>query len=658
MQSRITQVAEAYQACGLSYLPNPMQEEMYSAVLSGDCTLLLKAPTGSGKTEAIVVPALLAERRLFLIYPALSLIEDQELRIARIMSHLSSIQPDRTYALVVDTGATMYRRVWRGGQEQARRQRRHLYHGDVILTTLDKFLYRFFGFGEPKKSYIYPLRLRYGRPPLFCFDEAHSYETIAYTNFVDLIRAIGYNADAPRDVVVMTATMPAAYEQDLRPFVMTLDYLSGERAERLAAYYAAMARHPYPHKGLSYLPIATANQEALRETILALVHHHHLQPEQRTIITVETVELAVLLYRALLEQPIEALPQEKIALYHGRQPHPIRRQVYSWLWAQEARNEGYVLITTSAIEVGCDLDSHLLITQLCDPESLVQRAGRNNRRAAFPHARMIVVGDRPPPYSSTLATQQELERYLTILRSQAEQNRFDPMGFVGLRRKHQVPDYRVQTMFAMLYAYVYQAERANLPLHEKGLVITRSWDPVVTLTTGWDEHWTLENSLQVSMLACSTRSIDQLDPACQILARRYDEASECYTFEPPKAGGCAYYQELVVRVPSSYVDPVAGYVHLPKVFLRAGSRSGGYRRWLHAPLSSKNMNPSDSPGEPAQPEEQKTQKDGATEIWWWYLSPLSTERGEPAEQPSNDEEFPAEATIADQEDLTDDPAER
>jgi len=267
----------AYQECGLRYIPNPMQEEMYDIVTEEDCTVLLKAPTGSGKMEAIVVPALQVQRRLVLIYPALSLIEDQEMRLAKLLQYRSSMNATRTHALIVDTGAGMYRRAWVGGQEQGKK-RRHLYHGDVILTTLDKFLYRFFGFGEPKKSYIYPLRLRYGRQPLFCFDEAHSYDDVAYTNFVDLIRAIAFNTDAPRDVVVMTATMPDVYEQDLLPLLTPLDYTRGEKAERLAAYYTYTASRQFPDKALTFTPTTVSDVSVFCQHIVSLAHratHDH-----------------------------------------------------------------------------------------------------------------------------------------------------------------------------------------------------------------------------------------------------------------------------------------------------------------------------------------------------------------------------------------------
>ena len=61
-------------------------------------------------------------------------------------------------------------------------------HRQLTQTHLG-FLYRFFGFGEPRKSYIYPLRIRYMNP-LICFDEAHAYDEIAFINFEQLVRTL------------------------------------------------------------------------------------------------------------------------------------------------------------------------------------------------------------------------------------------------------------------------------------------------------------------------------------------------------------------------------------------------------------------------------------------------------------------------------------
>ena len=39
-------------------------------------------------------------------------------------------------------------------------------------------------------------------------------------------------------------------------------------------------------------------------------------------------------------------------------------------------------------------------------------------------------------------------------------------------------------MFDMLYEYVYDAKLENKPLHDKGFIITREWEPSLTLCTG------------------------------------------------------------------------------------------------------------------------------------------------------------------------------
>ena len=172
MQSAI----EAYQNLA-EFKPNPMQEELFCCIAEKNMNpaLLLKAPTGSGKTEAVLIPSLNAGRRLFLIFPSRSLVDDQIDRCERYLQ-CASEKKDKSYALVIDTGAESVRTVFKSG-EALEKGRRHLYDGDVILTTFDKFLYRFFGFGEPNKSYIFPFRIHHSpQQNLFCFDEAHAYD--------------------------------------------------------------------------------------------------------------------------------------------------------------------------------------------------------------------------------------------------------------------------------------------------------------------------------------------------------------------------------------------------------------------------------------------------------------------------------------------------
>lgn len=118
----------------IGFDPNPMQAEMFDAITNHNPAILLKSPTGSGKLESVLFPALAKGYRLFLPLPARSLLEDQKQRVEKYLKQFSKLQPGREVSLVVDTGSQMRRWVYRNGEEINLRinSQRHLYKGDVI----------------------------------------------------------------------------------------------------------------------------------------------------------------------------------------------------------------------------------------------------------------------------------------------------------------------------------------------------------------------------------------------------------------------------------------------------------------------------------------------------------------------------------------------
>lgn len=525
--------------------PNPMQVAMWEQVTSDDCAVLLKSPTGSGKTEAVLAPSLwtvlhgqeTGRRRLFMVYPARSLIEDQIGRIESLFARLS--QDGRRLSLVVDTGGQSARRVWENGLEDQpdrgelsadalkwaeRRRHRHLYDGDVIITTLDKFLYRFFGFGEERKSYIFPFRIFHGlRRNLFVFDEAHAYEDTAFTNFVRLIKAL-YTANL--DLVVMTATMPDGYAREL-DFLHTVDCL-GES-------------HPYP-KMLHYVQLPDKTSMADAIAAQAQVHQGN---DRRLIVTVETVEDAVKV-REQLGRPL---------LYHGRLDGWQRRKVYSELKRRETAGNGYLLVTTSAIEVGCDLNADCLITEICNPASLIQRAGRCNRRGDRNGAEIIVVGNTIKTYLRDIGEEQEAA-FVRALHEKSGQL-FQPDDFFRFVQRGIAFDYRAEILFDMLFEYVYEGRLENKPLYDKGLVVTRSWEPSVTLTT---DKRSMRHAISVPISRCTTTA-DKVDDKCPVYVRYFNRKFHAQNeyeiaFKELQWGGCAYFRDLVIEAPLA--DPEQG----------------------------------------------------------------------------------------------------
>ena len=555
---------EAYQRFA-EFDPNPMQEEFFKLIEpeGKHPALLLKAPTGSGKTEAVLIPSLDANRRLFLIFPSRSLVDDQISRCEEYLRRASE-KTDNLYALVVDTGAESRRTVFKDGEE-LEAGNRHLYDGDVILTTFDKFLYRFFGFGEPKKSYIYPFRIHHsgGHQNLFCFDEAHAYDQVAFVNFERLIKAL-YKANL--DMVVMTATMPDTYRKEL-DFLDTVDYTAGPNQQELKCWQ----NRPFPNKALKH--IAAQSKEEVMAEIRACVSQRY-EADKRTIVTIETIEDLIPVYKDMKEQN----SGEDIFLYHGRLSNRQRRKVYKKLKALEKDKKGYLLFTTSAIEVGCDLDAHLLITELCNPDQLIQRAGRCNRKGKIRDAEIAVVGNKIRPFLSTVS-EEIAEEYLNILQRQAEDG-FNPSEILEVMKYEPHSDYRAEVLFDMLYEYVYEARLENKPIHDRGLVITRSFEPSITLTTKGPESPTgrPENAVSVSIRSCIARkdSDESVNAELKVYQRYYDDSNEEFKFVPLNYGGSVYFKELFVEVPEDDFCEELGYDKPPKVFEDRGTH--GYRR--------------------------------------------------------------------------------
>lgn len=566
--------------------PNPMQEaiaEQLDRKNHPHPAILLKSPTGTGKMEAVLFPALANNYRLFLILPARSLIEDQNHRIHQYLLKFSQLSQnqDRVLSLVIDTGAKMDRWIYQNGEARQPQvnPRRHLYKGNIILTTLDKFLYRYFSFGDKQKSFIFPHRI-HRQDALFCFDEAHSYDRISLTNFQSLVQSL---YEAGRSLILMTATMP-------RELVERFDYLE--------SLDFSQSPIQYPQRSFEWNPEISCDREELgdyrnpdlfqqefSETILK--EWHQRQQQSRIIAVTETVRDAVAIYQQLQHKMDSWLgdnsdsdsPAEKgLFLYHGRIAEQIRPQLYQKIQQRDEQEQPYIVVTTRAIEVGCDLNAEVLISQICPPENLIQRVGRCNRRGKISDAKVIVLGDKIPDFVNSLE-ENNWQKYQEILRNMTQ---FEPEK-VGncISRSQQVEDYRVVELFSMLHDYVYGADLTCQPLHKRGLIPTRSWHPSVRLVDDETGH-------------CIAVPIEQFTSGqtyADIYAyeRRYNQETTQWQEEHLLGWGSAYGKEITVRISSQGVDvhlppyeydPTLGFVDIPKIFVKRW-RDGAEEKLLY-----------------------------------------------------------------------------
>lgn len=570
------------------FTPNPMQSAMYEAVTAEHPAILLKAPTGTGKMEAVLFPALVKGYRLILPLPAKSLLEDQKERIENYLIQFSNFPEnrDREISLVVDTGSQMYRWVYKNGQDITKnlsiKPRRHLYKGDVILTTLDKFLYRYFSFGDKQKSFVFPLRINQPNT-LICFDEAHSYDEISFTNFQNLVQAL---YEAGRSLILMTATMP---EQLIAHFdyLDKIDFIDNpELSEKLSQFQQKTLNRPYQNQiAFEWISDLQRNQEspvAFQQTFAQIIcqEWQKSKSNRRIVAVVETVQDAAAIYQQLKAQLAVDRQSDDLYLflYHGRIANNLRSDLYQQIKQRDYDRKPYILVTTSAIEVGCDLNSEILISQVCPPENLIQRAGRCNRKGDVKDAKVILVGDVIPDFANTL-DDSGWQKYQAVLQSLTA---FDAKA-VGecISRSQHIDDYRVVELFSMLHDYVYGADLTCQATYEKGLVVTRSWTPSATLFYDDGEHgdWSKDLSKFPQISIPIDRLIKKSDEsniyaAVDVYERYYDQ-EESRRRERPLTWGSAYQKDIIIRIGKSdgtqpeesyQYNAELGFVQLPGIF--------------------------------------------------------------------------------------------
>jgi CRISPR-associated endonuclease/helicase Cas3 len=586
------------------FQPNPMQKEMFEALAEEAPAILLKAPTGTGKLESVLFAALAHNYRLFLPLPARSLLEDQKQRVEEYLKKFSQLYPGKEFSLVVDTGSQMHRWVYQDGQEIKRRinPRRHLYKGNVILTTIDKFLYRYFAFGDKQKSFIFPLRIHQEKS-LICFDEAHSYDDLAFTNFSSLVRSLH---EAGRAIVLMTATMPPQH-QDLFDYLRVMDYIAdAENGEKIRQFQQqTLNQSCLNQKSFQWLSEIRRNPQDPKDFQVKfaeiILNEWKADSDRRIIAVVETVKDAVAIYQQVKHELGSHSDAKKqfLFLYHGRisdQPADCefsRNNVYKRLKHRDNSNQSYILITTSAIEVGCDLNSQILISEICPPENLIQRAGRCNRRGDVENAKVIVLGDNIQNFANTLSDK-GWENYQETLRSLTE---FDSQKICEcIAHKPHVDDYRVVELFSMLQDYVYQADLTCQPAHDKGLIITRSWTPSVTLVYDDGSHQEdIEKLPQISVpidrfiIKYSEKSSNHYANV-KIYERYYNQEETRWDMRD-LTWGFAYHKDIIIKITKTHNSatlpdnlpeypyaPELGFVELPGLFIK--TKSAGFEEKL------------------------------------------------------------------------------
>ncbi len=337
------------------YIANPFEHQvkMWDCIRGMHMPLLIRAPTGSGKTEGVIAPFLeqFVENkfeiapRLIYVLPMRVLVNSIAERIKKYINRISK------YISV---------EIQHGDISNS-----PFFIGDIVVTTLDQFLY---GFARTSRQVGHHIDMPAGSiaSSIIVFDEAHMYRDRFTFSIMRALMEILQKSNIP--FILMTATMPKILEKSLFEEILLQDN------QKLVGNISNKANLKIT---LEDNPLYSNGDVNILEELLSRLG------KQKTLIVVNQVKRAQKIYEDIKSR-LE-LSDDQIVLLHSRFTKADRRnhedKAISLIPHKEEgkmvipKGVG-VVVSTQVLEAGIDFSSDLLLTELAPADSLIQRAGR------------------------------------------------------------------------------------------------------------------------------------------------------------------------------------------------------------------------------------------------------------------------------------------
>jgi CRISPR-associated endonuclease/helicase Cas3 len=303
--------------------------------------LWLRAPTGTGKTEALLLWAGDTERLLYLL-PTQATTNAMWRRLRRIYG-------DDAVALAHGRASYVLREESDEDPLDARLFG-SVFAKPVTVATLDQYLLAHL------HGRHWEERRTLARRATLVLDEVHAYEPYTLGLLLEVLRR-----EPPRRLALASATLP---DPLLRFFP------SGDLVEAEPELWARCRHRLELHEG------------TLLEHGLGVALEFARQGKS-VLVVANTVRDAQSLYRRLRDR--YEWPHR--ALLHSRFIFRDRVMKESWV---ENPKPGVIVITTQVVEVSLDISYDVLITEVAPVDALVQRMGRVNRRGESKPAPVVI----------------------------------------------------------------------------------------------------------------------------------------------------------------------------------------------------------------------------------------------------------------------------
>ena len=341
--------------------------------------ILLKIPTGAGKTEAAVLGWLYryfehpnrvvrdsTQRRLAYCLPMRTLVEQTAARVGDWLENLDMADDVGVVTLMGGEPRTQ----WYFEPEKP----------FIIIGTQDMLLSRALNRGYGMGYNMWPIE--YGllnNDCLWVMDEvqlmANGLPTS--TQLAGLRRKL--DTFGPAHSMWMSATV--------RPdWLATIDHRepsSGQVLELGATDLADAGLSKRQNARKVVTEIFPRDGRQYPREMAKLIKEKH-QPGTLTLAIVNTVNRAQEIYEASTGPRPKATVDAEIVLVHSRFRGADRKQKHETIAGEvDSSGPGRIIVSTQAVEAGVDISARTLITELAPWASLVQRFGRCNRKGEF-----------------------------------------------------------------------------------------------------------------------------------------------------------------------------------------------------------------------------------------------------------------------------------
>ena len=367
--------------------------------LNAEIPALINAPTGAGKTAAILGAWLWRRlnnpqsvgRRLVYCLPMRTLVEQTRDVARKAIAQLEQANVIKAKRFKV--------RVLMGGDVDNDWESEP--EGEyIIIGTQDMLLSRALNRGYALSRYKWPIHFGLlNNDCLWVFDEVQLMANGLATSTQLAAFRRRFGSVNQWHSLWMSATLKSDWLKsvDFRAEVDGLEVLTLSDDDRTSNVLSVRLK---ANKTLQ------RTEHRLPSDIALFVKEKH-QPGTQTLVVVNTVKRAREIYREI-NKAYGAGEHPQIELIHSRF-RPAERERWHKLFNEkvESGGAGRIIVATQVVEAGVDISSRLLVTDLAPFSSLVQRFGRCNRNGEYEQAEIFWV-DRPT-LKEQLATKAELE---------------------------------------------------------------------------------------------------------------------------------------------------------------------------------------------------------------------------------------------------------